>query len=90
LPPPVSSSASEDSAKSKAPQETDLKIAWRYQHLPSGQEAISSPLQFGHHFHLSKKLGPDGAQTVNATLWSGEQTKKGELTHKSGMHNFFL
>lgn len=87
LPPPVSSSSAEDTAKSKTLQEADLKIAWRYQHLPSGQEAVSSPLQFGHHFDLSQKLGPDGAQTVNATLWNGDKTKKEEHSHKSGMHD---
>lgn len=76
--------------KTQETQDDELKIAWRYQHLPSGSESVSSPLQFGHHFDLSQKLGPGAIETANTTLWSEMQTEEVEQGTEYSPHVVFF
>ncbi|KAF4527692.1 hypothetical protein B566_EDAN017583 [Ephemera danica] len=77
MPSPVSNTSHE---KIKIPQEpekdSDLKIAWRYQNIPTtGQESRLPTLQFGHHFDLSRTVDPEIIQVSKPTLWSDIDTK---------------
>lgn len=86
IPPEIeTSNASTKSSETSKEADGDLKIAWRYQHLPSGNSANSgNPNQFGHHFDLSRSLAPEIIAASNVTKWteksSNRETSEGSIT----------
>jgi len=86
LPPEIS--ASEEAKKSSKPQEPDggdLKIAWRYQHLPTGNAESNKPVQFGHHFDLSRTLSPEALSALKITNWVGGDHKENNSPEGSSL-----
>ncbi|XP_059482829.1 elongator complex protein 4 [Neocloeon triangulifer] len=57
-------------------ESSDMKIAWRYQHMPNNSSDRSNrSVQFGHHFDLSRNLVPEVLSSIKLTRWSGGPVK---------------
>ena len=60
--------------QSEAPGSGDdqMKIAWRYRHLPRFQSSPTA-IKFGHYYDLTKTMPEDLVQTINMSKISGRQ-----------------
>ncbi|XP_062599943.1 elongator complex protein 4-like [Saccostrea cucullata] len=66
-----------DKAQGNLPEQTEnMKIAWRYQHLPANQ-AIHSSSKFGHYYDLTKVMDPQLTSAINPTLIGSEDFEIG-------------
>ncbi|XP_077294088.1 elongator complex protein 4 [Arctopsyche grandis] len=59
----------ETTSKPDNEMEHDMKIAWRYNDLTPVQSTLSSGLQFGHYFDISKPLDKDVLKSIDKSLW---------------------
>lgn len=59
-----------------------MKIAFRYQNLPTTeQEATSS---FGHYYDLSKHMSEEQIREAKAEIWNKKENVNGSLGFESG------
>ncbi|CAB3373497.1 Hypothetical predicted protein [Cloeon dipterum] len=69
-----------ESPQPQQSEDPDLKIAWRYQHLPTGApNASDKPAEFGHHFDLSRTVSAEQLGAHKITKWSEVDTKRDEF-----------
>ncbi|XP_011412257.4 elongator complex protein 4 [Magallana gigas] len=65
-----------DVTKGNTPEQSEnMKIAWRYQHLPASQAGHSSS-KFGHYYDLTKVMEPQLISSVNPALVGIEELER--------------
>lgn len=61
----------------KNKSQDELKIAFRYQNLPTTE--INRQHQFGHYYDLSKNMSEEELKSADIEYWAGSNAVNGEL-----------
>ncbi|XP_078335032.1 elongator complex protein 4-like isoform X1 [Crassostrea virginica] len=76
LPAPIIDDPGEINKANSAEQPENMKIAWRYQHLPGNQLGHSSS-KFGHYYDLTKVMDPQLLTSIKPVLIGPEDLERG-------------
>ncbi|XP_056638926.1 elongator complex protein 4 [Diorhabda carinulata] len=75
----------------KSPGVSDkMKIAFRYQHLPTNNGARQTVKQIGHIYDLSKNISLADIENSDICYWTGQRIEHGSRTYSNPAYNALL
>jgi elongator complex protein 4 len=74
-------------SNSESSQNNKMKIAFRYQNLPTSDKEIHS---IGHYFDLSKSIRPSDFENADISYWTGQRIENGKNMFVNPAYNELL